>query len=430
MYRKLLFSASILFGTLCAVAQTNGSNSPYSRYGYGLQNDQAQGFNKGMAGLAYGMTDAKQLNFKNPASYASIDSLTLIFDIGFSLQYASLEQNGAKKNANNSSIDYIMAGMRLAPNLGMSIGMMPYTTIGYNMNTTTKFMQPTGEVTQTETYQGDGGLHEVFVGLGYRPWKNLSIGANAGYLWGSMENSVYASYDNNNISARRRLYAADIRTYKLDFGVQYHQRINRNNTLVLGATYGFGHEVNRPAFYIDQRITSNQGSVGDTTRIANAFELPHTFGVGAAWNHRGRLRVGMDYTLQLWDGCRTPELINNNYQVATNSFQNSHTFTLGGEYVPRPNSPYWHQQIRYRFGLSMSTPYTKVNGMEGPRRYSASLGVGIPIRNAWSNRSVVNISAQYERVEPKFSGMITENYFRLCLGMTFNEMWFSKWKVR
>ena len=97
MYRKLLFSASILFGTLCAVAQTNGSNSPYSRYGYGLQNDQAQGFNKGMAGLAYGMTDAKQLNFKNPASYASIDSLTLIFDIGFSLQYASLEQMARRR---------------------------------------------------------------------------------------------------------------------------------------------------------------------------------------------------------------------------------------------------------------------------------------------------------------------------------------------
>ena len=98
MYKKLLLSASLLVASACAVAQTNGSNSPYSRYGYGLQNDQAQGFNKGMAGLAYGMNDAKQLNFKNPASYSSIDSLTLIFDVGFSLQYANLEQGNTKKN--------------------------------------------------------------------------------------------------------------------------------------------------------------------------------------------------------------------------------------------------------------------------------------------------------------------------------------------
>jgi hypothetical protein len=148
------------------------------------------------------------------------------------------------------------------------------------------------------------------------------------------------------------------------------------------------------------------------------------------WNHRDRLRVGIDYTLQLWEGCRMPDLINNEYQITTHNFQNSHTFTLGGEYIPRPNSAYWYQQIRYRFGLSMTTPYTKINGAEGPRRYSATLGLGVPIRNGWSNRSVVNIAAQYERVEPKFSGMITENYFRLCLGITFNEMWFSKWKVR
>ena len=430
MYKRILFSAALLLGTLCATAQTNGSNSPYSRYGYGLQNDQAQGFNKGMAGLAYGMNNAKQLNFKNPASYSSIDSLTLIFDIGFSLQYANLEQGNTKKNANNSSIDYVMAGLRLAPNLGMTIGMMPYTTIGYNMSTTSRVSNSGNEVMQTDTYNGDGGLHEVFVGLGYSPYKGISVGANIGYLWGSMDNTVYASYDNSNISSRRRLYSADIRTYKLDFGAQYEQRINRNNTLTIGATYGLGHEVNRPAFYIDQRITANQGSVGDTTRLEKAFELPHTFGVGAVWNHRNRLRVGMDYTLQMWDGCRTPELINNTYQVSTNSFKNSHTFTLGGEYQPRPNSAYWFQQIRYRVGFSMSTPYTKVDGLEGPRRYCASMGVAIPIKNAWSNRSVVNIAAQYERVEPKFSGMIAENYFRLCLGITFNEMWFSTWKVR
>lgn len=430
MYTKILFSAALLLGTLCATAQSNGSNSPYSRYGYGLQNDQAQGFNKGMAGLAYGMNDAKQLNFKNPASYASIDSLTMIFDVGFSLQKANLEQGGVKKNANNSSIDYVMAGFRLAPNLGMTLGMMPYTTIGYNMSTPPKQVVTNGaELTQTDVYKGEGGLHEAFIGLGYRPIPNLSVGVNVGYLWGSMENIFYAPY-NDNTSYNRHYYTADIRTFKVDLGVQYEQRVNSKNTLVLGATYGLGHNVNRPATFIRQLISSSQGTTGDTTRINNAFELPHTFGVGATWNHHNKLRVGFDYTLQLWDGCRTPELINNKYQVSTNSFLNSHTFTLGGEYVARPNSAYWYKQIRYRLGLSMSTPYTKVNGADGPRRYSAAIGFGIPIRTGWSNRSMVNIAAQYERVEPKFSGMITENYFRICLGITFNEMWFSQWKVR
>lgn len=61
-----------------AGAQTNGSNSPYSRYGFGLLSDRAGGFNKGMSGLAYGMRYGNELNTKNPASYSSIDSLSFL----------------------------------------------------------------------------------------------------------------------------------------------------------------------------------------------------------------------------------------------------------------------------------------------------------------------------------------------------------------
>jgi hypothetical protein len=245
-----------------------------------------------------------------------------------------------------------------------------------------------------------------------------------------MEHNVTASFNNSAISSRKRKYTTDIRTYKLDFGVQYEQPINRKNTLVVGATYGLGHNINRNANYYDQRITTSQGTIGDTTSVANAFEMPHSFGVGAVWNHRDRLRVGFDYNLQLWDGCKSPMLVNNQYVTTTNSFKNRHQFTIGGEYVKRDNSVRLRDRIRYRFGLSYATPYTKINGVDGPCSYTASVGVGIPITNYWSQRSVLNIAAQYERIEPKMSTMITENYFRLCIGITFNEGWFAKWKVK
>ena len=84
--KKLLLLSALTVCSGLVTAQTNGSNSPYSRYGFGLLNDRAQGFNKGMSGLAYGMRNGKELNAKNPASYSSIDSLSFIFDIGLSLQ--------------------------------------------------------------------------------------------------------------------------------------------------------------------------------------------------------------------------------------------------------------------------------------------------------------------------------------------------------
>ncbi len=428
---KLTFLISLVGVVATASAQTNGSNSPYSRYGYGLLADGAQGFNKGMAGLSFGMRNAHQLNYKNPASYSAIDSLTLLFDIGATMQIAHFEGENSSMNVNNTAIDHVMAGFRLAPNLGMSVGLVPFSTIGYHLTDNSTITQPTGEVEQTEIYKGDGGLHEVFVGLGYSPLKNLSIGANLGYLWGTMEHSVSATFNSTSVSSRQRKYSADIRSYKLDFGVQYEQPINSYNTLVLGATYGLGHDINRRAEYYDLRVTNGQGSVGDTLAAHNAFAMPHSFGFGAVWNHRDRLRVGVDYSLQLWEDCKSPQLeANNNYVVRTGSYQNRHQITLGGEYVRDPNGLKFGHRVRYRFGLSYASPYAKIDGLDGPKSYMASFGVGLPISNFWSKSTVLNISAQYERVEPKFATMITENYFRLCLGLTFNDGWFAKWKVQ
>ena len=44
-----------------------------------------------------------------------------------------------------------------------------------------------------------------------------------------------------------------------------------------------------------------------------------------------------------------------------------------------------------------------------------------------NNRSVVNVSGQW--VRSSADNFITENTFRINIGITFNERWFMKWKV-
>ena len=55
------------------------------------------------------------------------------------------------------------------------------------------------------------------------------------------------------------------------------------------------------------------------------------------------------------------------------------------------------------------------------------MGFGIPIMNGYNNRSVLNISAQWNHRDA--TGLIKENTFRINIGLTFNERWFAKWKV-
>ena len=416
-----------------AGAQTNGSNSPYSRYGFGLLGDRAQGFNKGMAGLSYGMRNGTEVNSKNPASYSAIDSLSFLFDMGFSLQNANLEQAGRKINAHNSSYDYLTMGFRASKNLGVSIGMLPFSTIGYSLGQSFATKE-NPEVTQTDTYSGDGGLHEVYVGMGWKPLKFASVGFNVGYLWGDMTHTVLASFSDNTIASRRRQYAADIRTYKADFGVQFEGNLGKNHSYVLGLTYGLGHGINSDGHYYDQKVESGT-AIGDTITAHNPYGLPHTFGVGLTWSYKNSLRVGADYNLQKWADVKSPMVVTGgaaggqSYVGRKGGFSDMHKLTVGAEYVPDPDGLHWRDRVRYRAGFSYTTPYTRVNGQDGPRDFLVSLGVGLPIINYHNNRSLLNVSAQYERVKPKVAGMITENYLRLCIGLSFNERWFMKWKV-
>ena len=433
-YSKQLLAAVLALAATAAAAQDNGSNSPYSRYGFGLLNDRAGGFNKGMAGLAYGMRDGKELNPQNPASYSAIDSLSFLFDIGMSLQFSTLETGGRRVNAKNTSFDYLTMGFRASRNLGMSLGIIPYSTIGYSMSETSRLENgTTGDVTQTNTYSGEGGLHQVYLGLGWKPFGNFSIGANVGYLWGDLTHNSYNSFSDATIETNRHSYETDIRSYTADFGIQYEQKLTKQDALTLGLTYGLGHDIDRNAYYYNQKLTSGSVTSGDTLMARNAFALPHNFGVGLTWQHANNLRVGVDYNFQKWSDVKYPAVGERDgapyYAPATGAFDNRHRVTIGAEYIPNPNGSRWRKLIRYRMGFSMATPYARINGQDGPYDYTASFGVGLPVINRWNNRSIINISAQYERVQPKIAGQITENYIRLCIGISFNERWFMKWQV-
>ena len=75
---KLLLAAAFL-ASAAASAQTS---SPYSMYGYGIIGDRATSLQRQMGGVGYAMNSGRQINVMNPASYAAIDSLTFLFDIG------------------------------------------------------------------------------------------------------------------------------------------------------------------------------------------------------------------------------------------------------------------------------------------------------------------------------------------------------------
>lgn len=413
-----------------AVFAQSGTNSPYSQYGWGLYSDQTSGFNRGMNGVGIGFRENNQVNFINPASYSAMDSTMFLFDAGVSAQLSNFKENGVRLNARNADFEYAVAGLRLFKGVGMSFGIIPFTNVGYNYSSTSK-VGASETTTFTNTYKGSGGLHQAYLGLGWQFVKGLSVGINASYLWGGFERSVVNSYSDGYVNTLSKYYSIDVADYKLDFGLQYTAQITPKDQLTLGATYSLGHRLgDKPECKVIS--TNPQTVVADTTfySLSGNMELPHVFGAGLAWNHRNRWKVGVDYTLQKWGDVSFPEFVTQNgvsdYVLKNDYFENRHKVNLGGEYCMDERSRNFFGRIRYRAGVSYATPYFKVNGKDGPKEISVSAGFGIPIVNSYNNRSFLNISAQW--VRNSADGLLTDNTFRINIGLTFNERWFQKWK--
>lgn len=433
-FKTVLTAVAVGLSTVAAVAQTSGSNSPYSRYGWGTLADESMGFNKAMAGASLGMRDSMTLNRQNPAAYSAIAATTFIFDAGVSLQNCLLRTGGRSINAHNSTVDYLSAGFRFAKNLGFSIGLRPYSYVGYKFGVDGDLddLDGYGNRTAYSNYTGDGGFRLLYAGMGWRPVKPLSVGVNVNYIWGDYTHTSVVSYSDNTIRSLSRIYKGSVNAPTVDFGLQYEHKLNKRNRFILGLTYGLGYKANQRATFINAHSGSGTSGIADTLNVANAFQLPNTAGVGLSWNRDNRWTVAADYTIQFWEKCRFPGLAGSGassaYRVGKGYLSNRHKVAAGVEYIPNPRGYKIRDHVAYRAGLSYTTPYTKINGKDGPEYYLVSVGAGLPIVNKYSSRSILNVSAQWEHANASNLNGIKEDYLRLCIGLTFNATWFAKWK--
>ena len=414
---KALFSALFIMGAVAANAQSS-TNSPYTRYGLGELSDQTFAHNAAMGGIGYALRSSEQINVMNPASYSAVDSLSFMFDIGMGLKSSNYQENSYKTNAKNASFDYLAMQFRLHPRVGFAVGFTPYSNVGYKFSRTSD-IENSDDVTLTNTFYGDGGLQQIFGGIGFKILDNLSIGANVGYLYGEIDYQTLATLSNggdqtttyNNIS---------INSYIANFGLQYTQKLSKTDKVTLGLVYGLGHDLKSTETKGIQVTDGSSYSELTEETIKDSYGIPSTFGAGLTWQHKQNLTVGADYTLQQFENVK--------YDNSTDFYKNRTRIGAGIEYMPSLYGRNYLSRIRYRAGAYYSSSYMKLPEYDGPKEWGVSAGFGLPL-HLFQRNTVLSITGQYVRVLPSVKGMLSENRFVLKLGLTFNEHWFMKWRV-
>jgi hypothetical protein len=424
--KNLLLIALLALITSSLSAQTN---SPYSRYGYGVLSDQAVGPSKGMGGIGYGLRNSRSANPMNPASYSKVDTLTFLFDIGITYKNGKLSDGNTSENKSGGGLDYITILVPLKRGIGLSFGLLPYSSVGYEFGNSSDL--------STNVFSGAGGLSQAYVGLGIEtPIKGLSVGANASYMFGSIDhNRVINSIAGTNTYRTADYTELNVKNIKIDIGLQYELALSNTNFLTFGATYSSGitaktrYENYR---YIIDPTTSGLVS-GDTTSLKVDAGIPHTFGAGFSYNRDERLIFGADITYQKWSGVKYSSLMGDELD-SKDRFNDRWKYNMGVEYMINPYDRNFLKKMKFRGGLNYSNSYLNVkntdNKIDGYHEYGATVGLGLPFRNNYDGRtSYINLNFEYKKLKPKISNMITEEYFGVSMNVNINELWFFRRKV-
>lgn len=420
-----IFVLFLLSGVLSAAAQTTTS-SPYSQFGLGDLKGSLLPQNRAMGGISMGIRKPglyDNINLANPASYSTLQLTT--FDVGASLDILRLSKAGITGDRQvNSTLSHINFGVPVNRYSAVSFGLVPYSDLGY------QFVN-SGLVDTTQvnyTYGGEGGISKAYMGYGFRINKNLSLGFNFAYLFGSLKQTRAFEFVNEASTAfnSRTQYNNSVGGLSYDIGLQYSADISSKTKFIFGYTGNTGHSLNSKNSSVTTRYRID--ALGDDLAAADStfftegakskITMPITHTAGFAFEKTNEWLFGADFSFSRWS----------NYREGTTNpgLRDSYGIAVGGQFTPDVNSiSNYFKLIDYRLGFKYDKTFVKI-GNEDIDQYGVTFGFGFPLPRNRTSFYKINLAAEYGQRGTEKNNLVRGRYFNIHLGFTLNDKWFQK----
>ena len=349
--------------TLSSLYTFSQDNSPYSRYGLGDIVPSTNVNSRGMGSISSGYSDILSINFNNPASYGSFQTLKeqtakkiakgrAILDIGLNFENRTLREpnNTEKFSASNALFSHVQVGLPIRPNWGISFGLRPITRISYNINKIERLTDPnSGNYIDTAVTlnQGDGGSYLASAGTGFKINFNkkqaLSLGINGGYLFGKQDYSVRRSIVNDSIQYTSGNFQTKTTYGSLYFnaGLQYESKLKPDLYLTFGLNGNWKQDLDasrdiiRETYFFDESSGNIRiDSVLDRKNLKGSIVYPSSYTVGFVLERfvsakKAGWLIGIDYANTKWTDYRI-------YGQADPSLRDKREFRIGTQLRPIP----------------------------------------------------------------------------------------------
>lgn len=395
----------------------SSTGSPYSFGGLGEITFRGNQLNRAMGGLEV-YNDSIHVNLNNPAGYGTLKLTN--YALGINYKTSSLQSVTEKTTLATAGIDYLAVNVP-AGKFGFGFGLKPYSAIGYRLEA----LDESGSVDRINRFEGEGGLNQAFLSVGFKLLKYFSVGFTVNYGFGNLtyrnsqriENIQRASYfdSNSSLSGLSTKFAANgafpIKDLTLHTYFSFAPQANITST-------------NAQLFYTR---SGNLNDISDFQEIDLAakglektnLKLPKNVIFGIGVGKELKWFVGAQYGNYF-----TSSFQNEFISIPNLTYADGNRMAVGGFYIPDYASltnffKKWVYRVGYRkeaTGLRVGNQMVEESGI--------SFGVGIPLQQ-FSN---VNIGVELGSRGKQNEIMIQENYWALMVGFSLNDVWFIKRK--
>ena len=414
MYR-LIFILVLLLNTLFSTAQV-GTTSPYSSFGLGDLHGTVISEYASMGGGVTALQNLTSINPFNPATYAYINPNSFLLSSGLRHNITNIE------NVNESQINHITAyshfifAFPINKKIGASIGMLPYSDIGYNITTNDNF--------DTDLiYSGDGGITKVYFGSGYSLNNNFSIGMNASYLFGRLNKRKKVLFNDDSFLNSRSNSSVNLKGYYYELGLLYKNDLSKDQKISIGMMLHNNSEIRSKRNYLVE--TFEYGGLVEFVKdtILNTEEwgyltLPKRVNFGFSYQKNNKLLFVTDYSVQNWTEYKLFNI--------QEDYNDSRRFSSGFQYSPEYNNitEKYYNKLQYRLGFSYTESPLQFDDIQ-LNELSITFGVGIP---SFKSRTKYDISFIFSERGVVDDNLIKEQFLKIGLNISYDGVWFVKRK--
>ena len=418
---KLNYVFLCLFFSTMSFSQIS-TNSPYSRFGLGSLNSSVSAQQSALGGNSAVYYNSNSINSENPATYSSFEPNSFLFSTALNSSIHNFATSTQSQNESNTNFSHVAIGFPINKYFTVSTGLLPYSSVGYNLDYIDYETWLDDSVSVSST--GNGGLSKYYFGTSVQVHKTLSIGINASYLFGGLSRNKTADFNSDifNVSSVDR---TNITGFSYETGLLFNTEISKDKYVAFALSFQNSNNLDAKQTLLGTTYDFTTSLViKDTFQnvIQKAtIDMPSKISAGASYNSEKLLLVA-NYSSQNWSEY---QFLIDGVAVEEDNLKNSMCYSGGIQFTPDNNAhnKYW-KKIQYRIGGRYNKTYLNLRNNQLTET-SLTLGLGIPVKRT---NTFYNFSMEIGDKGTTEDNLIKEQFVRFTFGVTFKGIWFVKRK--